>query len=119
MVRCGPDFNVELLQYTGDPDAQSVEPRNSDAGGRHLAFYVDDIDAAAAYLAKQPGVRLLGSPTTNTAGPTKGMRFLYFATPWGLFMELDEVPPHMPYEASAQGRLAGPAPGWNSGRPDA
>lgn len=106
MVRCGPNFNVELLQYRGDPDAVTVEPRNSDAGGRHLAFYVDDIGAAAAYLRAQAGVRVLA-----------GMRFLYFQTPWGMFMELDQVPAYMPYEQSATVRLSGPAPAWNAGRP--
>ena len=117
MVRCGPDFNVELLQCSGDPDAVTAEPRNSDAGGRHLAFYVDDIDAAAAYLRAQAGVRVLAGPTLNDAGPTAGMRFLYFQTPWGMSMELDQVPAHMPYEQRATGRLSGPAPGWNAGRP--
>ena len=117
MVRCGPDFNVELLQYRGAPDAVTVEPRNSDAGVRHLAFYVDDIDAAAAYLRAQAGVRVLAGPTLNDAGPTAGMRFLYFQTPWGMFMELDQVPAHMPYEQSATGRLSGPAPAWDAGRP--
>ena len=117
MVRCGPNFNVELLQYRGDPDAVTAEPRNSDAGGRHLAFYVDDIDAAAAYLRAQAGVRVLAGPTLNDAGPTAGMRFLYFQTPWGMFMELDEVPAHMPYEQSTTGRLSGPAPAWSAGRP--
>ena len=116
MVRCGPDFNVELLQYSGDPDAVTAEPRNSDAGGRHLAFYVDDIDAAAEYLRAQAGVRVLAGPTLNKAGPTAGMRFLYFETPWGMFMELDQVPAHMPYEQTAAGRLAGPAPAWNANR---
>ena len=117
LVRCGPNFNVELLQYRGDPDAVTAEPRNSDAGGRHLAFYVDDIDAAAAYLRAQAGVRVLAGPTLNDAGPTAGMRFLYFQTPWGMFMELDQVPAHMPYEQNATGRLSGPAPAWDAGRP--
>ena len=31
MVRCGSDSNVELLQYQGDPDAVTAEPRNIDA----------------------------------------------------------------------------------------
>ena len=29
------------------------QPRNADVGGYHIAFYVDDIDAAVAYLKRQ------------------------------------------------------------------
>ena len=72
------------------------------------------IDAAAAYLRAQAGVRVLAGPTLNDAGPTAGMRFLYFQTPWGIFMELDQVPAHMPYKQSATGRLSGPAPAWDA-----
>ena len=47
LIRCGFGSNIELFKYTA-PDQENVRPRNSDIGGHHIAFYVDDIDAAAA-----------------------------------------------------------------------
>ena len=35
---------------TSAADGQRPQPRNSDIGGHHLALYVDDLDAAVAYL---------------------------------------------------------------------
>ena len=61
MLRLGPVTNVELFQYEA-PDQNTQLPRNSDHGGHHLAFYVEDVDAAAEYLRAQPGVTLLGEP---------------------------------------------------------
>ncbi|RYI11538.1 MAG: glyoxalase, partial [Acetobacteraceae bacterium] len=49
LMRCGFGSNIELFHYTS-PDQKTVTPRNSDIGGHHIAFYVDDIDAVAAYL---------------------------------------------------------------------
>lgn len=51
MVRCGNGTNLEVFEYTS-PDQNRRGPRNSDIGGHHLAFYVDDMDAAVAYLKK-------------------------------------------------------------------
>jgi catechol 2,3-dioxygenase-like lactoylglutathione lyase family enzyme len=45
LVRCGYGSNIELFSYTS-PDQQVVQPKNSDVGGYHIAFYVDDIKAA-------------------------------------------------------------------------
>ena len=50
LVRCGYGSNIELFQYTS-PDQKTVTPKNSDVGGYHIAFYVDDIKAAKDYLA--------------------------------------------------------------------
>lgn len=49
MVRCGTGSNIELFKYTA-PDQKDLTPRNSDIGGFHIAFYVDDVAAAKAYL---------------------------------------------------------------------
>ena len=58
MMRCQTGPNFELFEYeiAGQIRAQ---PANSDVGGHHLAFYVDDIAAAVAWAA--PGLR---SPAT-------------------------------------------------------
>jgi len=60
MLKCrnGPAF--EIFEYEA-PDQRDVLPRNSDHGGHHLAFYVTDMDVAAAYL-KEKGVAMMGEP---------------------------------------------------------
>ena len=51
----------EVFEYSA-PDQRRVGPRNSDIGGHHVSFYVNDLDAAVAYL-RQQGVTVLGDPT--------------------------------------------------------
>ena len=52
LMRCGFGSNIELFSYDA-PDQQTVRPRNSDIGGHHIAFYVEDIDAAASLFQGQ------------------------------------------------------------------
>lgn len=85
-MRCGNGTNIELFQYEA-PDQKTEVPRNSDVGGHHLAFYVDDIHAAIKHL-KENGVRVLGEPTVVTSGPTAGLTWIYFLAPWGLNLEI-------------------------------
>ncbi|MFJ3493654.1 VOC family protein [Streptomyces sp. NPDC086091] len=108
LLRLGPTANCELVQSgTGAP--RSRPPRNSDVGGHHLAFYVDDVDQAAAYLGRQPGVTLMGEPETITAGPIAGDRWLYFGTPIGIQMEIIHMPDgSLPYERLTSARRAIP-----------
>ena len=49
LVRCGYGSSIELFQYSA-PDQKNMTPKNSDIGGYHIAFYVDDIKAAKDYL---------------------------------------------------------------------
>src|SRR5699024_10758115 len=80
--RCGFGPNFEVFRY--DPaDPPAPQPRNSDIGGHHLAFYVDDIDEATQYLREQEGVRVLGEPTASS-GTSAGQRWVYFLSPWGM-----------------------------------
>jgi catechol 2,3-dioxygenase-like lactoylglutathione lyase family enzyme len=109
-LRMGPTDTVELTCYQV-PGAGRVPPRNSDVGGRHLALHVDDVDAAAAYLAAQPGCTVLGGPETITQGPIAGDRWVYVRTPLGLHIELVRMPDGaLPYErdTTARRRAAGP-----------
>ena len=85
-VRCGNGTNLEIFQYEA-PDQKTKVPRNSDIGGHHMAFYVDDIHAGIKHL-KAHGVRVLGEPIVVTSGPTAGLTWIYFLTPWGLNLEL-------------------------------
>ncbi|MET9295208.1 VOC family protein [Streptomyces sp. NPDC003077] len=104
-LRLGPTDRIELRQYEGNgvPPA----PGNSDVGGSHLAFHVDDVDTAAAYLRSQPGVRVMGEPETITGGPIEGNRWVYFTTPIGVQMEILRMPDgRLPYERTTAARRA-------------
>lgn len=96
LMRCGNDSNIELFKYTA-PDQKTVTARNSDIGGHHIAFYVDDIDAAAAYL-KSQNIRTLMGPLPVNEGPAAGQAILYFFAPWGLQLEAISFPQGMAYE---------------------
>lgn len=113
MLRAGPTTNFELFEYRA-PDASGAMPRNSDVGGHHVCFYVDDIDRAAEYLRGAEGVEVMGEPTpVGPPQPNAGSRFVYFKTPWGLQMELVSAPEGMAYEEGAEIRTVPPASSWN------
>lgn len=96
LMRCGFGSNIELFSYDA-PDQETVRPRNSDIGGHHIAFYVDDIDAAAAYF-KDRNIRTLMGPLPVNEGPAAGQSILYFFAPWGLQLEAISFPKGMAYE---------------------
>jgi glyoxylase I family protein len=87
--RCGGQAVFEVFHYEA-PDQNVALPRNSDVGGHHVALYVDDLDAAVAYLRSQ-GVRVLGEPTASS-GAHEGQRWVYFLSPWGMQFELVSYP---------------------------
>jgi catechol 2,3-dioxygenase-like lactoylglutathione lyase family enzyme len=87
--RCGGRAIFEVFQYASD-DQVSVPPLNSDVGGHHVAFYVDDLDAAIRHL-ESHGVTMMGEPTVSR-GPSEGQRWVYFRAPWGLQFELVSYP---------------------------
>jgi catechol 2,3-dioxygenase-like lactoylglutathione lyase family enzyme len=96
MMRCGYGSNIELFQYSS-PDQKNAIPKNSDIGGYHIAFYVDDIKAAADYL-KANNVRTMMGPLPVEQGPAAGQSILYFMAPWGLQFEAISYPKGMAYE---------------------
>ncbi|MGV8883066.1 MAG: VOC family protein [Rhodoglobus sp.] len=110
-LRLGNGSNLEIFEYNA-PDQAQVPPKNSDIGGHHFAFYVDDMDAAIAYL-RDNGVEVLGEPTSYTDGPNLGLTWCYFMAPWGLQLEIVSSPHGTAYdnEAKASGapRLFHPA----------
>ena len=101
--------NFEIFEYEA-PDQNKAQPKNSDIGGHHLAFYVDDMDTALAYL-KEKGVRILGEPVVRTEGPSAGQTWVYFLTPWGMQLELVSFPGGKGYEKDTDRRL------WHPARP--
>lgn len=108
-VRCGAGANFELFQYSA-PDQAQGRPRNSDPGGHHVAFYVDDIDAAVAALCAR-GITVMGEVNRIDDGPAGGSAWVYFLAPWGLQLELVSYPQGKAYEARAARRL------WHPGFP--
>ena len=106
-LRCGHGSNFEIFEYEA-PDQVLSQPRNSDIGGHHLAFYVSDMNVAVRYL-EERGVRILGAPTVRTAGPNAGQTWVYFLTPWGMQLELVSFPEGKGYEKTTSSRLWHPA----------
>ncbi|MET1044033.1 MAG: VOC family protein [Microbacteriaceae bacterium] len=106
--RCGFGPNFEIFQYE-PADGAAPEPRNSDIGGHHLAFYVDDFDTALDYLREQ-GVEIMGEPTVSSSHST-GQRWVYFRSPWGMQFELVSFPNGKAYEKDAPVTL------WHPARP--
>lgn len=100
LLRCNFGSNIELFKYTA-PDQKDLQPKNSDIGGFHIAFYVDDIAAAKAYLDAK-GVATRMGPLPVTEGPAAGQSILYFQAPWGLQFEAISYPNGMAYEKDAK-----------------
>lgn len=104
--RCkhGPNFEVFQFEPAEPPAPQ---PKNSDIGGHHLAFYVDDFDAALDHL-RNEGVSILGEPTFSR-NASEGQRWVYFLSPWGMQLELVSFPGGKAYEKDAPVKLWNPA----------
>lgn len=105
-MRCGNGANLELFEWSA-PDQDRRRPRNSDHGGHHTAFYVEDIQAAATWL-RRNGVHTYDGPFTTKDGDYAGQWVLYFRTPWGAYLELVSYPQGMGYEGNGPERLWDP-----------
>ncbi len=108
--RCATGVNFEVFEYE-TPEEQSPQPRNSDIGGHHLAFYVDDIEVAVEYL-RANDVEVMGEIVSSGAA-SEGQRWIYFRAPWGMQFELVSFPSGKAYERTASRLL------WDVRRPDA
>ena len=107
MLKCANGPSIELFEYEVK-EQNKVVPKNSDVGGHHVGFYVTDLDAAVAHL-RRHGVKVLGEPTSMNEGPSAGLRWVYFISPWGMTMELVSYPRGMAYEAGTKDILWRPA----------
>ena len=105
LLRCGYGSSIELFQYSS-PDQKDMTAKNSDIGGHHIAFYVDDIKAAKAYLDSK-GVMTFFNLSVNE-GPAAGQSIAYFLAPWGLQMEIISYPQGMAYEKTSPVKLWSP-----------
>ncbi len=106
-VRCGHGPNFEIFEYDA-PDRNAAHPRNSDAGGHHVAFYVDAMEPALDHL-RRHGVTIMGEPETISGGPAAGSTWVYFKAPWGLQFELVSFPGGKGPEGGPARRLWHPA----------
>jgi glyoxylase I family protein len=102
--RLGGQAIFEVFQYEA-PDQRTVRPRNSDIGGHHVALYVEDMDAAVAFL-RERGLTVLGDPTVSK-GASEGQRWVYFLSPWGMQFELVSYPGRKAFD-----RAGGTAAAW-------
>ena len=106
LIRCNNGSNLEIFEYKS-PDQIIKQPKNSDIGGHHLAFYVKDMNEAVAYL-KAQGVKVLGEPKVMTTGPSAGESWVYFMAPWGMQLELVSYPNGKAYEKESTHHLFSP-----------
>lgn len=106
--RCRSGTNFEVFEYEA-ADGRRRQPANSDLGGHHLAFYVDDLDAAVGYL-RAEGLEIMGEPTASR-NASAGQRWVYFRSPWGMQFELVSFPDGKVYEKDAEVLL------WHPARP--
>ncbi|MGE0629000.1 MAG: VOC family protein [Hyphomicrobiaceae bacterium] len=83
-VAHGP--TLELIEFT--PASESVAGMQA---GLHIAFYVEDMEAALATL-KSHHVTIQSGPVEMTEGSSAGLSWLYFRAPWGQQMELVSYP---------------------------
>jgi hypothetical protein len=87
-----------------------VPPANADVGGHHLGFYVHDMTAAVAYL-RSHCITVQGEPVTMQTGPSAGLTWVYFLSPWGMQLELVSYPEGMAVESGRPGSLWSPVAG--------
>ncbi len=88
----GPGHRIELIEYRGPDGRRQVESRPCDAGFAHVAFDVDDIDAAIA-ASEKVGVHALGPVQDLDRGPNKGGRVVYTRDADGITVEFIQPPP--------------------------
>jgi catechol 2,3-dioxygenase-like lactoylglutathione lyase family enzyme len=87
VLRVGNGTNLEIFAYSGDAEPDAPPKRNSQPGGFHLAFQVDDCNAAADRL-RAAGVEVLDGPNFVDSGPMAGLTWCYLKAPWGQFLEI-------------------------------
>jgi catechol 2,3-dioxygenase-like lactoylglutathione lyase family enzyme len=106
MLRCknGPAF--ELFEYALK-GASQTPPQNSDVGAAHLGFVVKNIDEAVKHL-KSHNIMVQGGPTTMETGPSAGLTWVYFLSPWGMQLELVSYPKGMAIMKERPGVLWSP-----------
>jgi len=86
-----PGHSVELIQYLRPDRRAKPQSRPCDVGFAHLAFDVDNVDAAVI-AAEEYGVRPIAAPYVTDAGPNAGGKVVYLRDPDGITIELIQKP---------------------------
>ncbi len=87
----GPGHRLELIQYRAPDDRGRVRSLPCDVGFAHIAFDVDQIDAAVKASVRL-GVMPIGDPVAIDKGPNAGGRVVYLRDPDGVTIEFIEKP---------------------------
>ena len=90
-VLLAPGHKIELLHYLAPAGHEILEPRPCDLGSVHLAFDIDDLDAALVHLAAS-GWTAVGTPQTIADGARAGTRVVYVRDPDGTTLEFMQPP---------------------------
>jgi glyoxylase I family protein len=85
---------IELFSFAG-PESGTHMPRNSEVGGHHVAFFVNDIDAMVE-KARAMGLAVQGTVKNNDEGPSAGLRWVFVRAPWGTQLEFVSHPEYWP-----------------------
>jgi catechol 2,3-dioxygenase-like lactoylglutathione lyase family enzyme len=80
------NLDLQLVQYDKPLDRRTSPPRNCDAGGHHIGIKVNDVAAAASYLAAH-GCKVMQMIEIQD-GPLAGKTNVYVLDPWGHQLEL-------------------------------
>jgi catechol 2,3-dioxygenase-like lactoylglutathione lyase family enzyme len=87
-----PGHMIELMQYIAPVSRRTFDLRPCDPGFSHIAFEVEDIDAAVAAI-EAAGYGAVSVPQIVPAGPRKGGKNVYARGPDGIVIEFQEAPP--------------------------
>ena len=87
-----PGHRLELIEYQGPAERGAVRPRPCDVGFAHIAFDVDDMDAAIAAAAAH-GVHPINRTAVIDDGPNRGGKAVYLRDPDGITIEFIQAPP--------------------------
>ena len=95
--------HIELLEYRA-PRGVRGDARTFNPGNAHVAFMVEDLDAAYADLTAK-GVRFKSAPVEITHGRNRGAKAVYLLDPDDITLELVQPAPR-PVVTAQAGRRA-------------
>ena len=86
----GPGHTIELIEYGAPADRGKVVARPCDTGFAHVAFNVDNVDAAIE-AAEKFGVKPVAPPVAIDQGPNRGRKVVYVRDADGVTIEFIEA----------------------------
>ncbi|MEI4472182.1 VOC family protein [Frigidibacter sp. MR17.24] len=115
---------VSMLRFANGPNLEVFQidrPRGegkagiADLGISHFSVTVDDIDAASASFAAAGGTLLEGPYALSDQEEGPGNRGRFGLTPWGLLIEIEQLPAPMDYDGAPTATRWLPAPAAQTG----